>query len=58
MVLGLVIYLSGRKWLPADLAVADRDDKQLIGRVIAGAIGIAALVIAWLMVSGSCSRRG
>ena len=52
MVLGLFIYLSGRKWLPADLAVADRDRKQLIGRVIAGAIGIAALVIVWLLVSG------
>ena len=52
MVLGLIIYLSGRKWLPADLDVADRDNKQLVGRVIAGAIGIAALVIAWLLVSG------
>ena len=52
MVLGLAIYLSGRKSLPADLAVADRDEKQLIGRVIAGAIGIAVLVIVWLMISG------
>ncbi|MEO8175656.1 MAG: peptide MFS transporter [Sphingomicrobium sp.] len=52
MVLGLFIYLSGRKWLPADLDVADRDQKQLVGRVVAGAIGIAAIVIAWLLVSG------
>jgi POT family proton-dependent oligopeptide transporter len=52
MVLGLFIYLSGRKWLPPDLAVADRDPKQLIGRVVAGGIGIAALVLIWLMISG------
>src|SRR6476661_631428 len=52
MVLGLFIYLSGRKWLPPDLAVADRDRNQLIGRVIAGAVGIAALVIVWLLISG------
>ncbi|HEX6073431.1 MAG TPA: oligopeptide:H+ symporter [Sphingomicrobium sp.] len=52
MVLGLVIYLWGQKWLPADLAVADRGSGQLIGRVLAGAIGIAVLVIVWLMVSG------
>src|SRR5438309_3469758 len=52
MVLGLFIYLSGRKWLPGDLAVAERSTSQLIGRVIAGAVGIAALVVAWLLVSG------
>src|SRR4051812_1255691 len=52
MVLGLFIYLSGRKWLPPDLAVADRSSRQLIGRVIAGAVGITALVIGWLAVSG------
>jgi POT family proton-dependent oligopeptide transporter len=52
MVLGLFIYLSGRKSLPSDLAIADRDPKQLIGRVVAGAVGIAALVIVWLMISG------
>ena len=52
MVLGLIIYLSGRKWLPPDLGVADRSPNQLIGRVTAGAIGIAALVIVWLLVSG------
>jgi len=52
MVLGLAIYLSGKKFLPPDLAVADRDEKQLVGRIIAGAIGIAALVLIWLMISG------
>jgi len=52
MVLGLAIYLSGRKSLPPDLAVADRDQGQLIGRIVAGALGIAALVIVWLMISG------
>src|SRR3954451_13955404 len=52
MVLGLFIYLSGRKSLPPDLAVAERDQKQLVGRVVAGAIGIAALVLIWLMISG------
>ena len=52
MVLGLVIYLWGQKWLPADLAVAERSQNQLVGRVAAGAIGIAALVIVWLLISG------
>ena len=52
MVLGLGIYLSGQKWLPADLGVAQRDRSKLIGRVVGGAIGIAALVILWLMISG------
>ena len=52
MVLGLGIYLSGQKWLPADLGVADEDRGKLIGRVVGGAVGIAALVILWLMISG------
>jgi POT family proton-dependent oligopeptide transporter len=52
MVLGLFIYLSGRKSLPPDLAIAERSQNQLIGRVVAGAIGIAALVVLWLMISG------
>jgi POT family proton-dependent oligopeptide transporter len=52
MVLGLGIYLSGRKSLPIDLGVADQDSTKLIGRVMGGAIGIAALVIVWLMISG------
>jgi POT family proton-dependent oligopeptide transporter len=52
MVLGLGIYLSGQKWLPADLGVAQRDRSKLISRVVGGAIGIAALVILWLMISG------
>src|SRR3954466_4276302 len=52
MVLGLFIYLSGGKSLPPDLAVADRDQTQLIGRIVAGGMGIAALVLIWLMLSG------
>jgi POT family proton-dependent oligopeptide transporter len=52
MVLGLAIYLSGQKWLPADLGVADQDRGKLVSRVVAGAVGIAALVIIWLLISG------
>src|SRR4051794_37361865 len=52
MVLGLFIYLSAGKHLPPDLGVADQDRGKLIGRVVAGAIGIAALVIVWLLISG------
>src|SRR3954454_25240052 len=37
MVLVLAIYLSGQKWLPAHLGVADKDRGKLIGRVVAGA---------------------
>jgi POT family proton-dependent oligopeptide transporter len=52
MVLGLIIYLWGQRWLPADLGAANRDPGQLTGRVLAGAVGIAVLVLAWLAVSG------
>jgi len=52
MVLGLGIYLSGRNWLPDDLGVAEQDRGKLVGRVVGGAIGIATLVVVWLMVSG------
>jgi len=52
MVLGLIIYLWGQKWLPADLAVASRPPGQLIGRVVAGCGGIALLALGWLAVSG------
>src|SRR5436189_433999 len=52
MVLGLAIYLSGQKWLPSDLGVADQDRGKLISRVVAGAVGIGALVIIWLLISG------
>ena len=52
MVAGLLIYLSAGRWLPPDLGVADRPRSQLIGRIIAGAVGIAALVVIWLFVSG------
>jgi POT family proton-dependent oligopeptide transporter len=52
MVLGLGIYLSGQKWLPADVGVADQDRGKLVSRVVGGGVGIAAIVVAWLMVSG------
>src|SRR5678815_2452215 len=52
MVLGLIIYLAGQRYLPEDRRPARKDPKQLIGRIIAGAIGIAALVLFWLMISG------
>ena len=52
MVAGLVLYLSGQRWLPADLAVADRPKGQLIGRAFAGAAGIAVVALAWLALSG------
>src|ERR1044071_5836805 len=44
MVLGLILYLSAQKRLPEDLPVAKRPAGQLAGRVIGGAVGIAALV--------------
>src|SRR5216110_3124147 len=52
MVLGLIIYLSGQRWLPADPKGEALGRNQLIGRVVAGAAGIAALVLLWLLVSG------
>jgi POT family proton-dependent oligopeptide transporter len=52
MVLGLVIYLWGQKWLPADLEVAKHPAGQLVRRAIVGSVGIAALAIGWLFVSG------
>jgi POT family proton-dependent oligopeptide transporter len=52
MVLGLVIYLWGQKWLPADLEVAKHPAGQLVRRAIAGSVGIAALAIGWLFLSG------
>jgi POT family proton-dependent oligopeptide transporter len=52
MVLGLILYLSAQKRLPEDLPVAKRPAAQLAGRVIGGAVGIAALVLIWLALSG------
>src|SRR4051795_11050439 len=49
---GVFIFFSGPKRVSPDLAVADRDRNQLIGRVMAGAVGIAALVVIWLLISG------
>ena len=52
MVLGLVIYLWGQKWLPKDLEVAARPQGQLLGRAIGGSVGIAVLALVWLGLSG------
>ncbi|HTU10813.1 MAG TPA: peptide MFS transporter [Allosphingosinicella sp.] len=52
MVLGLVIYLWGGKWLPPELEVAARPKGQLVQRAIMGSVGIAVLTLAWLGVSG------
>jgi len=52
MVLGLIIYLWGQKWLPEDLHVAARPQGQLVARVAAGCVGIASLALGWLAVSG------
>jgi POT family proton-dependent oligopeptide transporter len=52
MVIGLLIYLSGQRWLPPELEVAARPKAQLYGRAALGSIGIAVFVVAWLGVSG------
>jgi POT family proton-dependent oligopeptide transporter len=52
MVVGLFIYLSARRSLPADLGVAARPTGQLLARALAGATGIALVAIVWLSVSG------
>src|SRR3954468_20754194 len=52
MVLGLFIYLAGRRSMPADLSVAARPTGQLIGSAFAGALGIVVIAIGGLMLSG------
>ncbi len=52
MVLGLAIYLSGQRSLPPDTDIASRPRSHLVRNVGAGAIGIAVLVLAWLLISG------
>jgi proton-dependent oligopeptide transporter, POT family len=52
MVLGLAIYLSGQRWLPEEIEAGRADSRKLTARVIAGAAGIAALVLIWLLISG------
>jgi POT family proton-dependent oligopeptide transporter len=52
MVLGLVIYLWGQRWLPEDVGAGQDDSGKLAVRAIASSIGIAVLVLAWLAVSG------
>jgi POT family proton-dependent oligopeptide transporter len=52
MVLGLAIYLSGQRWLPEDVEAGKGDSGKLALRVIVGAVGIGALVLLWLLISG------
>ena len=52
MVLGLAIYLSGQRWLPEDVEAGRADRSKLILRIAASAVGIAALVLFWLLISG------
>src|SRR5439155_4216999 len=52
MVIGLAIYLFGQRWLPEDVEAAKADTGKLVVRIIAGAVGIAALVLFWLLISG------
>jgi POT family proton-dependent oligopeptide transporter len=52
MVLGLAIYLSGQRWLPPEISAGKAPQRKLTGRVVASAIGLAVLVIAWLAISG------
>ncbi|MCH8616386.1 peptide MFS transporter [Sphingomonas sp. SM33] len=52
MVIGLAIYLSGQKYLPEEIEAGRAEPGKLVSRVIAGALGIVALVMPWLLVSG------
>jgi POT family proton-dependent oligopeptide transporter len=52
MVLGLAIYLSGQRWLPDDVEAGRANTGKLVTRIVAGAIGIGALVLFWLLISG------
>src|SRR5690349_6312098 len=52
MVIGLAIYLSGQRWLPEDVEAGRAATPKLIGRIVAGSIGIAALVLFWLLIYG------
>jgi len=52
MVLGMAIYLSGSKWLPKDIEAGNAPRGKLIGLAVASAVGIGALVLFWLAISG------
>ena len=52
MVLGLIIYLAAGPSLPKDVSAGSAEPSKLTGRVIAGGLGIAALVLFWLLISG------
>jgi proton-dependent oligopeptide transporter, POT family len=52
MVLGMAIYLAGTPSLPKDIAAGQGKRSTLTGLAVAAAIGIAALVLFWLAISG------
>ncbi len=52
MVLGLAIYLSGQRWLPAEISAGKAPQRKLNARIVGSAIGLAALVVGWLAISG------
>ncbi len=52
MVLGLAIYLSGQRWLPEEISAGRAPQAKLAGRVVASAVGLAALILGWLAISG------
>jgi POT family proton-dependent oligopeptide transporter len=52
MVLGLAIYLSGKRWLPEEINAGKEPSQKLAGRAVASTIGLAVLVLAWLALSG------
>jgi POT family proton-dependent oligopeptide transporter len=52
MVIGMAIYLSGNSSLPPDIGAGEGPRPKLIGRAIAASLGIVALVLLWLAVSG------
>ena len=52
MVLALAIYLSGQRWLPAEIDAGKAPQGKLTARIVASAIGLAVLVLVWLAISG------
>jgi len=51
MVIGLVIYLSGKKWLPVDDMERNVPAPRRWSAGVAAALAIGVLVVAWLMIS-------
>ena len=52
MVVGVAIYLSGQRWLPPEIEAGKAPQAKLTGRVVACAVGLAVLILAWLAISG------